>query len=418
MLSQRIFKEFYLISRDVLLAMSVVLLLSYCLDASFILQPFFCSWSIPCYSILCLVFSGLGLFSLFYQPAFTKFIGAIVFLFGFERLVEIIFSFQLENPTKMRMLAAMGYVLIGVAFVFWTKSRMNLILKKTFGCLSATIFFLGILYTCKNIFLLEDGVTPHLITALGFVCIGISLFSAQCCVGKSGNIDLIYNDIYFFVLSVIALIFFLILCYYDTRLRKTRSLLITGCARSGTSYITRVLEICGLKIGHEMILRDGVVSWEMAVDTKQVPWGQGRNGYRFHHIFHQVRHPLKVISSLHSTEPPQSWKFIAEHIPQIQENDSLLVKCAKYWYYWNLKAEKQAELTYQIEKINFLWPEFEQRCERKLDRESLLQVPQDCNTRGEISYVFSWEDLKEQLDPGLFNDIQFLATKYGYSIGD
>ena len=33
------------------------------------------------------------------------------------------------------------------------------------------------------------------------------------------------------------------------------------------------------------------------------------------------------------------WNYILSQIPEIRISDSHLVKCAKYWYYWNLKAE-------------------------------------------------------------------------------
>lgn len=195
--------------------------------------------------------------------------------------------------------------------------------------------------------------------------------------------------------------------------KKERDLLIIGCARSGTTYITKVLQNCGYKIGHEHFKHDGACSWEMVVDTKKVPWGKGRNGRRFGHIFHQVRQPLKVISSLYATEPPKSWKFILKHIPEIHENDTHLVKCAKYWYYWNLKAEKQAEWTYRIEDIDLIWSEFERRCERKLDRTEFPSIPRDVNTRGPHR-DFTWEDLQRELDPDFFLKIQDLAQRYGY----
>lgn len=192
-----------------------------------------------------------------------------------------------------------------------------------------------------------------------------------------------------------------------------RDLLITGCARSGTGYISHLLQACKMKIGHEKTQADGVSSWIMCTEAKHVPWAvDSRHKTRFAHIFHQVRDPLKVISSV-QTEGEPSWKYILKHIPEIHPEDSQIVKCAKYWYYWNIKAEQQAEWTYQVEKIHEVWGEFCRRLGRKLDRSQLEIVPHNVNTRTHSE--LTWEDLKAKLDPELYHNIQQLAKRYGYS---
>lgn len=192
-----------------------------------------------------------------------------------------------------------------------------------------------------------------------------------------------------------------------------RELLITGCARSGTAYISNILQECGLKIGHEKTQKDGVSSWVMCINTKHVPWAvDSRRRLQFTHIFHQVRDPLKVISSV-QTEGMPSWKYIIKHIPEIKWEDSQIVKCAKYWYYWNLKAEQQAEWTYRVEALEQVWDEFCSRLERKLDRSKIMHVPRNVNARSHTD--ISWEDLKLELDPVLYQKIRELAQKYGYS---
>ncbi len=152
----------------------------------------------------------------------------------------------------------------------------------------------------------------------------------------------------------------------------------------------------------------------MCTTAKHVPWAvDSRRRIRFAHIFHQVRHPLKVISSV-QTEGEPSWKYIRAHTPEITQEDSLVVKCAKYWYYWNLKAEQQAELTYQVEQIDHVWDEFSRRLGRKLDRSPLEQLPHNLNAR--IHTELSWKDLELELDPELYHNILTLAQHYGYSV--
>lgn len=197
--------------------------------------------------------------------------------------------------------------------------------------------------------------------------------------------------------------------------KPTHYLLITGTARSGTSYIAKVLQKCGLEIGHETLKKDGVSSWVMAVHDDKTPWGPARNGLRFVHIFHQVRHPLKVIASVYVTEPPKSWEYIQKHIPQIRSEDPHLVKCAKYWYYWNLKAYKEAEWTYRVEDLENVWEDFQDRLAYRWDRKVLQEVPKDTNTRNVVLPKFTWQDLQRSLDPTLYKNIRQLALQYGYT---
>jgi hypothetical protein len=192
-----------------------------------------------------------------------------------------------------------------------------------------------------------------------------------------------------------------------------RDVLVIGCARSGTTYMASVFRKCGYRVGHEYLKRNGACSWEMTVDTEQVPWGHARNGAPFKHIFHQVRHPLKTITSCLG-EPAQSFVFIRKHLLEITPEDSLLTQCAKYWYYWNLKAEMQAEWTYCIENLEAVWDEMQIRLGRTFDRAVLNEVPKTTNSRG-VSPSVTWTQLKAELEPQLYENICALAQKYGYS---
>lgn len=200
--------------------------------------------------------------------------------------------------------------------------------------------------------------------------------------------------------------------------KDNKFLLITGCARSGTTYITEVLKQAGLQVEHEFLAKDGCVSWLMAVDSDYAPWGPPDNGIYFEHIFHQVRHPLLVISSVYTTEPKQSWDFICKHIPEIHSKDDHVVKCAKYWYYWNLRAEEKAEWTYQVEEIETILSHMSKRLKFPLSRELLKRIPKTSNHRGAYVHKFTWADLHVMLPPDLLSKIQTLAVKYGYSIED
>ncbi len=194
-------------------------------------------------------------------------------------------------------------------------------------------------------------------------------------------------------------------------------LLITGCSRSGTMYISKILNECGLNIGHEWTEKDGLSSWLFAVNTDAAPWGPQPNQIHFQHIFHQVRDPLKVISSVFTHEPLESWQYIIAHIPEISWEDSRLTKASKFWYYWNLKAEQKAEWTYRVEAIKEILPEFSQRLGIPLDPSALDRVPTNSNTRGSYYFAeeFKWSDLEAELSPELYANIRQLANRYGYT---
>ena len=213
---------------------------------------------------------------------------------------------------------------------------------------------------------------------------------------------------------------------------KQRLCLVTGCARSGTTFIYNVLRLNGIPIRHEREVskslkgyildafgldspenrnkNNGIASWVMAADSDTTPWGPGANDFQFKHIFHQVRDPLKTINSA-ANEPEESWQFIRQFVPEIQADDSKLVRSAKYWYYWNLLAEKKAEWTYRIEDIDM--DEMSKRLGVPLDPKTLERVPHNSNTRGHNNR-YTWDDLKAELSPELYENIVQLAKRYGY----
>lgn len=88
-------------------------------------------------------------------------------------------------------------------------------------------------------------------------------------------------------------------------MKTKKKLLVTGCGRSGTLYITSCLQKLGLDVRHEepvppngVMGKDGMVSWFMTVDDSNPALGPGRKYYEFEYVLQLVRHPLKVIASV------------------------------------------------------------------------------------------------------------------------
>jgi len=198
---------------------------------------------------------------------------------------------------------------------------------------------------------------------------------------------------------------------------QTRWLLITGCGRSGTTYISDVMQKCGVNLPHEDVGIAGTVSWFSTYRGLSLTHHLAPD-VKFVHTFHQVRHPLSTISSVYWSFDQGSWNFIESNIKYIHPRDSLLEKSSKYWYYWNLKAESISEWTYRVESIGEVWPEFCRRLSMNFNPKVLGEVPRDTNTWNMVKHKFTWKELQEQIDPDLFDDIQALALKYGYSTTD
>jgi hypothetical protein len=200
---------------------------------------------------------------------------------------------------------------------------------------------------------------------------------------------------------------------------ESKLLLITGCGRSGTEYMSRLLRQSGYDIKHEKPGAIGSVSWPMAVALYS-PWGPASKD-QFQYVFHQVRNPLKVITSWFvnlSSLDRDEWKFIRFHIPEILEDDPLIVQCAKYWYYWNLKVEQVADWRYQIEHMDAILDEFQFRSGLILNVDILNKLPHDINKWGKINREITWNELEIALPTDLYNNLQEMAIRYGYAVED
>lgn len=189
---------------------------------------------------------------------------------------------------------------------------------------------------------------------------------------------------------------------------------ITGCARSGTAYTSKLFKSYGYSIGHESLERHGISSWCLVPATSARCWGPSSrelNGLGIP-LVHQVRHPIDVIASV-STAGEYSWKFIEKFIP-IKSNDSILLKCMKYWYHWNVLAESQAEFTYRVDAMEAALPRLFQLGgfdASRLDSSIVRSFPKDVNRRDHPCVTRA--DLESE-DSKLVKQILELATHYGF----
>lgn len=174
-----------------------------------------------------------------------------------------------------------------------------------------------------------------------------------------------------------------------------KGIYVAACARSGTIYMTKVLQGLGYDIQHEMTGSDGSVGYHLAIIK---PEG----------CFHQVRHPLKQIASMYDHK---SWGFMNQVI-DIQGTG--LLGCMQYWLKWNELLEEFCVWRYRLEDLCLVWSEFLSR----IDYPSWEPIPdiEDKNERKtSFEYTdFNWEQLSE-CDRELARKIYDKHLEYGYS---
>jgi len=199
-------------------------------------------------------------------------------------------------------------------------------------------------------------------------------------------------------------------------------LCIVGCTRSGTVYVTRLLQHLGLKVEHEYPGPDGCIGFNFAFDRRLIVGDAtnvarpGRAGLTFDHLWHQVRHPLKAIGSMH-THNSGTWAMIADGLCWERMPKTVIRCAARYWIELNRLAEDIADITYQIEDVADGSEVFEEMCRRLEMPAYWPNVRLTRNTRAhKRSYRrIEWGDLEREA-AGLYPDVRELAVHYGYEV--
>lgn len=191
-------------------------------------------------------------------------------------------------------------------------------------------------------------------------------------------------------------------------------IMIIGCGRSGTTFTSKLFKAHGFSVGHERLLQHGISSWLLVSNQDTVHIGPSYSEIKDLGlpVVHQVRHPIKAIASFLSTGH-KSWEFIANEIPIDYDNDNKVLRGMKYWYYWNLMAEKKATFTYQVEKLDEVFPELLRIGQFPVSFAKGEEVAKTTNTRPHS--ILNWDDLKNE-NIELTNKIIDLAKRYGYDV--
>lgn len=133
--------------------------------------------------------------------------------------------------------------------------------------------------------------------------------------------------------------------------KQRQTYVILGTGRSGTAYTSKLLQCCGLDIGHETLGSDGISSWYLTEDTpnkNSASWGDLSTSTPV--VAHQLRNPLKTIPSL-MTINKDSWDFIKNSTITSTWDNRLLVRSMRHWLEWNQAAFRKAEYHWTLEGL-------------------------------------------------------------------
>jgi len=216
--------------------------------------------------------------------------------------------------------------------------------------------------------------------------------------------------------------------------RERRQFLVTGVQRSGTHFTWEMLNRLGIHSHHEGLGPAGSISWLYAWRARSYaidnPTSLGNR--RFCVVLHQVRHPLRVISSVVKATKPRDrfWDWIYTVEPKISPKLPPIARSALLWLRQNELIETYADARFKVEETSprdvcvvLGFPDFLCRGDgshhatsskvvqpilepRKLARAAALAVESKTPS-------VSWADL-EALDAGLAADCLAMAERYGY----
>lgn len=192
---------------------------------------------------------------------------------------------------------------------------------------------------------------------------------------------------------------------------------ITACPYSATRYTKKILCELGFDIGHEVMGKDGIVSWQHCHWHKE----EFSNGEVVK--LHQIRHPLITISQLsvihYGYKHPQNGCQIkavmddqtASMWMDVDISKMLRLRWAmNIWYWWNRFGIEDADGWYTIESLPDRWEWF---CNMIGHDVSDMPDVDKTDNRKKNRKIYSWTDMFK-FDKELTVKIIDLAMDIGY----
>jgi hypothetical protein len=217
---------------------------------------------------------------------------------------------------------------------------------------------------------------------------------------------------------------------------KMLKLIITGCGRSGTKYISGLLTKAGVLCGHEVVFSEQMARTGqfqerpdgMHAEASWLAAGVIDRLDESVKIVHQVRNPVRVIRSMSGVRSfirhSDFCTFIYGKLgglkksKVVKRDDRYLDMCMEFWVRWNKLAEDASYRTFRVEDVNLELASELCNHVRETKAEdvylALEQTPTTTNTRDRDESV-TWGSLPS----GEYKDKLFdVAVRYGYSLDD
>lgn len=136
----------------------------------------------------------------------------------------------------------------------------------------------------------------------------------------------------------------------------TLDAVILSTGRAGSGYIARLLTAAGVPCGHEAVYTPrAVLPAERPVESSWLALPHVEAGFDGA-VFHQVRHPLAVVSSLLNGQMQANWALPFAHYQQAHLHgeypDDPTEFAIRFVVDWNLRCELVAEETWRVEDVN------------------------------------------------------------------
>jgi hypothetical protein len=189
---------------------------------------------------------------------------------------------------------------------------------------------------------------------------------------------------------------------------------IASTPRSGTAYITRILNELSIGCVHEQYFERyqqvyfvddnrGCSSWLSVPFLHLLP--------KETKILHQVRDPVSTINSLIDTHNYRN--CVGRNMPFLRSKFSATTDQpeAEFWYDWHLRIDKYAHFRYRLEDLpldDILEYLEVSRSRSEVDK-AIRLVTTSFNSYGPVKAHMQWCDLPE--------NVKCLAVEYGYGKG-
>ena len=198
-----------------------------------------------------------------------------------------------------------------------------------------------------------------------------------------------------------------------------RKILGLGHPRTGTGYTANLLRRWGLDVGHELLFKDGIVAWQLAVDTKDnLPCMHKCmdvyfDSFNWETIIYNLRNPKDSILSIVYTETTTlSFRNRIANIELEKNRVSMAIQSILHWD--KLILDKNPSVIYRIEHdADKLYDFLKDRYKISWNKNALEAVKEIRNKRKhpDISEI---QNELESVSDDLKSKINSFCLKYEY----